>query len=565
MTDRAEHDDPIDPIDDRVRATFRAQLRAGEARVANGVVGPDGTTGRARAGLPVRLLVPAVLVLVAAIGIGVALAGRDDGQRLETADDGPVPTTPDRADADDADDGTAPETTDDGAGADDGDGPDDTVDLSAWAGRYEWVEFAEGAPASDQTWGHRLTLASPAGSEGAELTGRYEVDGFQTLIRTTVVARPVDDGVAIELVSATEDSFPVLAEPGDVLFTLTGEPARPVTTFVRLRSAIEAPAEATYFVRVAEPGPAGDPIPEPDPERGFTRAGGHAVVQLLDEGETIWTAVDLATGDVGPVFHRAFLEATWFSAIELAPTGDAVYLSQGFEDSWYSCESSVPDLVRLPLQPDAAPETIGRGVEPRVSPDGSRLAYLTASDCVPDPENPGDWVVTVHDTVVVRDLATGDEVRRTVPGLVEAVNGGADYRGLDLRGLAWLGDDRLGVSGGDILAAADLTPTGERLPALFGPDAFGRSLGHDPSTDSILVELATYGEDGRVSVEIVAVDIASGASSQLLAVEPGTEATSSPAGLDPTGRNLVVATDRGLLLADGTTIPLSGTVISVDW
>lgn len=254
---------------------------------------------------------------------------------------------------------------------------------------------------------------------------------------------------------------------------------------------------------------------EPTDEQleGYLRVNGYAVVQLEAEDRTSFAAVDINDGTVVETFWSEQLEATGFGSLELAADGLSAYLVQWFEDSWFSCGSSLPSIVQLDLAPglDQADRMIevARGVEPRVSLDGTKLAYLTASTCVPDPEQPELWVVTVLDTIAVLDLTTGEELRYTLPGLVEAVNAGEDYRGLELRGLLWLDDNRLGVSGEEILEFAGpmITLTGQQLPVLIEPGSTDRLAGYVLAGNSALIEVRDPQNPGvTIGVDVVDLD-----------------------------------------------------------
>ena len=141
------------------------------------------------------------------------------------------------------------------------------------------------------------------------------------------------------------------------------------------------------------------------------------------------------------------------------------------------------------------------------------LAYLAASRCVPDPQNPANWVLTPLDTVVVRDLATGSEQRWTDAELAGLDAATLSYELLietELRGLAWLGDDELVVPG-HRFRAADLERTGDAAQ-FFGTEPFGGVVvGWDAASGAVLVEEVVRDDAGETTgANLVAVDPISG-------------------------------------------------------
>lgn len=122
------------------------------------------------------------------------------------------------------------------------DAPATSVVTEQWGGNFSWTEFVEGDPGSNQTLGHMLTLEF----DGEELSGQFSQLGFQTFIETDVVAGPNADG-SIDIVVV--DAEPARYEPGEVLFSLGGDPASPLTTLgsmITLR--IDLEPGGTYFV-----------------------------------------------------------------------------------------------------------------------------------------------------------------------------------------------------------------------------------------------------------------------------------------------------------------------------
>jgi hypothetical protein len=101
-------------------------------------------------------------------------------------------------------------------------------------------------------------------------------------------------------------------------------------------------------------------------------------------------------------------EGVFRGQLRLSPDRASIWFSEGYEDSWYSCEASTGSWGRV----DAATGALevlgsGSGVEP--SADGEFVSYVSSGLCLPDPENPEFFVLTPGDRVVVRELATGEE------------------------------------------------------------------------------------------------------------------------------------------------------------
>jgi hypothetical protein len=121
----------------------------------------------------------------------------------------------------------------------------------------------------------------------------------------------------------------------------------------------------------------------------------------------VLAVVDAADGGVVEAVTDAYLDGGVDpGTLELGTDGTGAYFSVGFEDSWFSCEASAGRIDYVDLTSGEASE-ISVGIAPRLSPDGSRLAYVASSNCVPDPEDDRGAVVSYYDTVAVLDLVTG--------------------------------------------------------------------------------------------------------------------------------------------------------------
>ena len=250
--------------------------------------------------------------------------------------------------------------------------------------------------------------------------------------------------------------------------------------------------------------------------------------------------VDVATGATVRVLQEFFSdEGVFRGGLRLSPDRSVIWFSEGYEDSWFGCESSIGSFGSV----DAATgelevQGVGSGVEP--SADGQLISYITSSLCLPDPENPEIWVLTPSDRVVVRQLDTGDErefVTDTPPdgyGAPSAVLGAVFSPGGSL--LVLLGDGRLinvdidgsgviqdhpvalpEVVGNPVAATADALIT-----LLFGDEGSTDIFSIDPATGAptLLASAGAYvavavSADGQIAVS----------SFEPVTVAPGAEVT----------------------------------------
>jgi hypothetical protein len=124
-------------------------------------------------------------------------------------------------------------------------------------------------------------------------------------------------------------------------------------------------------------------------------------------------AVAIDTGEVVRTIAPAWAdEGIYPGPPSMAADGKRAYFDIGYEDSWFSCESTLGDFAVIDLATGAW-DVVGTGYGPVVSPDGRHLAYLAAERCLPDPVEPDNWFIAFHGTVVVRDLIDGSERRWT--------------------------------------------------------------------------------------------------------------------------------------------------------
>ncbi len=140
---------------------------------------------------------------------------------------------------------------------------------------------------------------------------------------------------------------------------------------------------------------------------------GELVVVSTATGELLW-ALDRPVGGDG----------AFPGPMTLGSDGMFAFYSVGSEDFWFSCDASDGTLMRLQLG-EGEPVQVGDGFSPDISSDGDSLLYLASASCFPDPAEP-QWVLAPIDTIVRRDVATGEEDRITIE-LAGDVAAGYEY------------------------------------------------------------------------------------------------------------------------------------------
>ena len=229
---------------------------------------------------------------------------------------------------------------------------------------------------------------------------------------------------------------------------------------------------------------------EPGPATAFVTAD----AQLAE--------VDVATGATVRVLDEQFSggDGVFRGGLRLSPDRSTIWFSEGYEDSWFGCESSLGSWGRIDPASGAA-EILGTGTGVEPSADGEFVAYVTSSLCIPDPTNPENWVLTPEDRVVVRRLSTGEErefVTDTPPDSYEApgaVLGAGFSPGGSL--LVLVGDGRL----------FDVDLDG---PAVIQehPVALGEVEGFPIAATADDLITVVFGDEG--STDLYAIDAASG-------------------------------------------------------
>jgi hypothetical protein len=225
-----------------------------------------------------------------------------------------------------------------------------------------------------------------------------------------------------------------------------------------------------------------------------------------------------------------------------SPDG-TTYMSTSVEDSWYSCDASIGTVIALTAKGETS--TVGPGGAPVVSADGTHLAYVRSSECRPDPAQPDLFVIVDFDTVVVRDLATGEERSWTFPGAFDNTP-----TSTVVSSLVWYGDSLLVLIDGRLVRldtrdpavpapasgmAVQLTAGDPREIALLGAKTDG----------TVLAEVNPHNVDGS-TVRIVALDPTTGKEvAEIFAFDQPTFAK-----VDPSGTRWAGAVN-GSLIVDG--------------
>ncbi len=89
----------------------------------------------------------------------------------------------------------------------------------------------------------------------------------------------------------------------------------------------------------------------------------------------------------------------------IAEDTGTVYYGVGWEDFWYSCEASRGTVARVDLSTGLT-DVAYPGYNPQISPDGSLIAMIDSSECVPDPAQEG-WWLTPFDQIQIYQLSQG--------------------------------------------------------------------------------------------------------------------------------------------------------------
>ena len=295
----------------------------------------------------------------------------------------------------------------------------------------------------------------------------------------------------------TTTSVPELAPTGAPGTTSPSSTEPPATTTISSQ-----PSPSTAPPTTAAP----SSVPSPSVPTSVAAAPSTAFITLLPA----FVELDLASGAVVRTIDEFFSgEGLFRSALRVSADRSNAWFSEGYEDGWYGCESSVGQIGRIDLTTGAV-EMVAAGGLPEPSPDGTRVAYVDSEVCSPDPEAPANWVVTPMDRVVVRDVASGDEV--------EFVTAPTPVDGASPSTVSWAGF----TGGGTLLAlTADgdlrsIDPTGS--PVLQDHPVVASGVGGSPvGVIGDLLLVTVTGDEG--AVELVAVDAAGGGRARLASSE----------------------------------------------
>lgn len=255
--------------------------------------------------------------------------------------------------------------------------------------------------------------------------------------------------------------------------------------------------------------------------------------------------IDTATGAVLRTFKEFFSgDGVYRGGFQLSPDRQYLYFSEGWEDSWYSCEASPGSVGRINL---ATGEILdlwtGTGIA--LSPDGNFAAYLESSQCLPDPEEPDMWVMTPYDTVVVVDLRIMEPAMMNSQALPTAYDDPNS-----LRAVAFHPDGDVVVLGQD--GVVYKAPMGSANPIQSHPQLLSGITAYSATvagSSLLTVEWIT----GADEIELKSHDLTTGAVSLLLTASSWIEV-----GVDPSGE-IIAATE------DQVFPSLSGPVTTPTW
>lgn len=203
--------------------------------------------------------------------------------------------------------------------------------------------------------------------------------------------------------------------------------------------------------------------------------------------------VDVVTGATVRVVIEDFDgDGVFRGNLRLSRDRSTLWFSEGYEDGWFGCESSVGSYGRVDLDRGEV-EVVGVGTGAEPSPDGSSVAFVSSGICLPDPDNPDQWVLTPADRVVVRDLESERErvyVSEPSPG------GLADPSRVDWVGYTPQGAVLVLTADGDLrMLDLDGSNVIQDHPVLAG-GLVGSPVG---TTDDALV-IVEYGDEGSADV-----------------------------------------------------------------
>jgi hypothetical protein len=288
-----------------------------------------------------------------------------------------------------------------------------------------------------------------------------------------------------------------------------------------------------------------------DPAQRFSRETGHMLALGGEDG--VFRIVDFTTGEVVRTVGGFGGDGQYPGEPQLDLARWHTYYSVWNEDSWFSCDGSDGALIMTDLTTGRS-EKIADGTSPALSGDDGRLAYLAASDCYPDPQEP-QFVVAPFNTIVVRNLATGAETRRTIPLPIDS-DGSPD----ELTSVVW-GSDNTELFALDLAGRVQRFTTGDaagELVADLDEGGHWQLIGYDAASDRLLAQREVW-TDGGESNAFWWLNPSTGTTELLLDV-----AGHATAAFDA-GGNMVGIGVGSTLIVDGEELPLDVDIEFFDW
>lgn len=312
--------------------------------------------------------------------------------------------------------------------------------------------------------------------------------------RTDEVVSTADDTATDD--TATDDTATVDTTAEDTTIEAATTTV-PETTTIETTTTVEATTTVPETTTTTTPPATSTTVPGPAPALP-PLAYASVDVDLVE--------IDVATGGITRTLTQFFNgDGVFRGSLRLSPDATTLWFSEGYEDGWFGCQTSVGSFGRVDVASGAV-EIVGTGSGVEPSPDGTRIAYITSDLCLPDPENTEFWVLTPYDRVVVRDLASGaEQVFTTSPAP-------ADYAAPSQ--VTWTG---FTPAGGLLVLTADgqlrqIDPAGSAViqdHSVVLSEVLGLPVG---TTGGALVTI-DYGTEG--SADLYATDLASGGVTRL--------------------------------------------------
>jgi hypothetical protein len=367
---------------------------------------------------------------------------------------------------------------------------------------------------------------------------------------------PVASVAAIMVIAACSTSDSIEStEPATIatveVTTTTAPPTSTSTTTTSTTSTSTTTTSTTSTTSTSTTTSTTTPVPATVPPMP---ADAPATVVATDATDLI--EIDVRTGAIVRTVTTDFNGGGVFRG-DLRLSGDraAIWFSEGYEDGWYGCDSSIGSIGRVDVATGAF-EVLGLGTGPEPSLDGRSVAYRSSELCLPDPENPDLWVLTPYDRVVVRLLESGEELEFVTAETPDRWDspGAVAWGGFDAGGnlLVLLADGRL--FGVELDGPGVIQDHPMIVPAVIGAPVgvFGGTL--------FTVDL---GDEG--SADVYAIDLASGAADRIVASE-----AYLAVGLDPeTGYVVVNGADEVRVTVDAPVgvleSPDGRLLYDVDW